>query len=162
MARTTRIVVTGLAELRQKLGPELIAGPLRDCFRRSSDVLLRRARGNAPVYSGKLRASLGQEIHSGKPPKWARVGTDLYYAPFMEHGTGAFGKSTDHWPPGEPLDAWAKGHGFESGWHAARAIGRRGGVRARPFLRPALKHSVADIRRFVERMGAEIRRKFGR
>jgi hypothetical protein len=161
VARVTRVSVTGMEELRRKLTPKMVGEPLRTCFQKATKVLLHRARGGAPVDSGALRASLGREIDGGAVPKWAKVGTDLYYGPFVEHGTGTFGKGTPHWPPGQAMDSWAKARGFDSGWHASQAIGKRGGVRAQPFLRPALKDSVTDIRRFVEQMGAEIRQRFG-
>lgn len=159
---TTRMKVQGLAELRGKLKPELMAGPLRQFFRLSSSAIRKRARANAPVDTGRLRASLKAEVDHSRLPLWAKVGTDVHYGLFQEFGTGAFGKSGEHTPPGEPLDAWAKARGFESGWHAARAIGRRGGVRARPFLRPALKQSMADIKRFVRNLGRDIEARFGR
>lgn len=163
----TRIVVKGVPELIKKLGPQLIAQPLHDFFESASYAVQTRAQRNAPVDTGRLRTSITHEIDRGTPPLWAKIGTNVHYAPYMEYGTGIFAEGPEakggmHWPPGGALEPWAQRHGFESGWQVAYAIGRRGGLRPRRFLRNALKDSTGDIRRFLRDMGNQIQRRFGR
>ena len=170
----TRIKVTGLAELRRKLTPDMVGQPLRVFFEKSTRTMQTRAKQNAPVDTGNLRNHIDQKVDRAKVPQWAWMGVDApegsprwFQARAMEFGTGRRGdpavshKST-HFPPGPALDVWARRHGFESGWQVAKAIAKKGGLDPRRFLRNALKQSMSDIRRFAVEMGNEIQRRFGR
>jgi hypothetical protein len=58
----------------------------------------------------------------------------------MEYGTGKAGDPAvshkgSHFPPSAALNLWARNHGIPSGYLVARAIARRGGLRARRWLR---------------------------
>lgn len=160
MAISVRI--EGLERLLKKASPDILAKPLRNFFERASLAVENRAKEKAPVDTGRLRSSLAHEIDGAAVPLWAKVGTNVTYAPFMEFGTGAFaegpgGGSGGHWPPGAALDVWASRHGFASGFQVARIIGRRGGLRPRRYLRDGLAESVGDIGGFLNRAGSEIR-----
>ena len=72
-------------------------------------------------------------------PLWAKGGSNVKYAPYMEYGTGRLadaeggGGGGRHWPPAQALEGWASRHGFGpgGGFLVARAIGRRGGLKPR-------------------------------
>lgn len=149
MAEVVRI--KGLAELKGKLNIGLIAGPLRTFLTRAAILVQSRARERAPVDTGRLRADIAFEVDGGTPPIWARVGNNVFYAPYVEYGTGTQtdgpGGGGRHWPPAGALSGWAGRHGFGpgGGFIVARAIGRRGGLRPRRYLRDALDAALSGI-----------------
>ena len=162
-----RVEVEGLERVMGKVTLELLAKPLRKFFERATITVQNRARQNAPVDTGRLRSSIGTQVDSGELPTWGEVGTNVFYAPMMEYGTGLFAegpgaKGDRHWPPAGALEVWASRHGFDSGFTVAQIIGRRGGLRPRRYLRNALKDSVNDIRAHVQRMANEIAEQWGK
>lgn len=171
-----QVKIVGLERVMGKLGPGLISEPLRDFFKRAAIAVQGRARENAPVDTGHLRNMIQYEVggRSGNPPLYAKVGllgaapgTPLWFkGRAMEFGTGAQGDpevshKASHWPPGAALGLWARRHGMASGFAVAAGIGKRGGLRARPYLRPALENSLGEIRGFLRRLGEEIRARWG-
>jgi hypothetical protein len=162
VAATIRI--KGFAELRAKLGDRMIAGPTRRFLNRWSLIVLHRARQLAPINRGRLRGSITNELAPDYVPLWARVGTNLPYGRYMEHGTGLLndqGGGSRHWPPGEALNPWARQHGFTGpnpGYAVARAIGLRGGLRPRRYLRGAVEESVPHVPSLLEMMARDIER----
>ncbi len=161
------VTIEGLDEAIAKCSPALIAGPLRAFWERACISVENRARETCVVDTGRLRSSIGHEIDNANVPEWAKVGSSVYYAPFVEYGTGRFatgegGGGGDHWPPGEALDQWASTHGFASGAQVAGIIGRRGGLMPKPFLGPAFENSTEDINRALELLKSEIAAGWGR
>jgi len=152
--------VEGLERVLRKVDPKLLAGPLRRFFDRAGITVRNAAAKRAPVDTGRLRASLAYEVDPAPLPLWAKVGTNVEYAPYMEFGTGVFAEGEGggrHWPPGEALSAWAGKHGFASGFAAAAAIGKRGGLEPRRYLRGGLEESLAAISGLLDRLLAEIK-----
>ncbi len=162
--------VKGLDNLLKKSSPAILREPLKKFFGRAAITVQSKARAGAPVDTGHLRNLIMYEVDSGEMPQFAKVGflgaaegSPLYAkARAMEFGTGSQGDpavshKSSHWPPGAALSVWASRHGFASGWQVAAAIGKRGGLKARPFLRPALKDSLGVIHGFVMQLGADIR-----
>lgn len=98
----------------------------------------------APVDTGRLRSSLTYEVEEVSDGWITRVGSNVSYAPAMEFGTGANadgglpGKPV-HRPPAAALDRWAERHGLPNGYVVARAIGRKGGLKPRRYLRGAIE-----------------------
>lgn len=171
---TRQIVIHGLEDVLKKLGPELVDKPFGDFFKSISITVQSGAREGAPVDTGHLRNAIQYEIDSGKPPLWARVGltnaapgSPLWFkGRAMEHGTakqgdGDVSHKARHWPPGEALQVWARRHGAGSGFQVAAAIGRRGGLKPRKYLRDALKHGMGDIKKFLNDLGNDIARRWG-
>ena len=165
--------IEGLDELLKKASPTILREPLKRFFERSAITVQGKARAGAPVDTGHLRNSIQYEVDKGSSsglPQYAKVGflnaaegSPLYFkARAMEFGTGSQGdpsvshRST-HSPPGPALQVWAERHGFKSGYQVARIIAKRGGLKPRPFLRPALQNSLGEIRGFVRTLGDEIR-----
>jgi HK97 gp10 family phage protein len=154
--------IEGLDRLIRKCEPELIAKPLRGFFNRAAIAIENRAKQNAPVDTGRLRASIGHEIDAAPVPHWAKVGTNVKYAPFMEFGTGLFAegpgaKGGRHWPPGAALGVWAARHGGASGYAVAAAIGKRGGLKPRRYLRNAFRDAQSEIQRWLNELSKDIR-----
>ena len=87
MAGNMKVEIVGLAEVLKKLDPDLYAKPLRRFWERAGIVVQSRAREKSPVDTGRLRASIMYEVDSASPPQYAKVGTDVFYAPFQEFGT---------------------------------------------------------------------------
>jgi hypothetical protein len=79
--------IDGLDELLAKLRPDLYAEPLRKFWGRASITVQSRARELSPVDTGLLRTSILYEVDSAAPPMYAKVGSDVFYAPFQEFGT---------------------------------------------------------------------------
>jgi hypothetical protein len=180
MEDTIQVKVTGYEALLKKLGPGILTGPMGNFFRKSALVVQSSAQQAAPVDTGDLRASINWQVDGTSPPSWARVGifapegSPLWFkARAMEFGTGRMGDpavshKAGHYPPGAALEVWAARHGVEGkggrtpGQTVAWYIGKRGGLRPRPYLRPALTQNLARIRGFVVDMGREIERLWGR
>jgi hypothetical protein len=163
-----KVHIEGLDRVIRKLGPQLIAGPLRKFMDRSVLNIEGRWKQNAKANAdtGKYSNSIGHQVDSAQIPRWAKVGTSLFYAPYDEYGTGLFaegkgGKGGRHWPPGDALSVWAKRHGFESGHQVARIIGMRGGLKPRRSMRKAIKAAMGDIRSYVKQLGSDIKDSFG-
>lgn len=161
--------VEGLQELIAKTDGKVILQPLRDFFTRCAIAAQGRARQNAPSDTGGLRNKILYEVDDKEPPLYSKIGlleasegSPLWYqGRAMEYGTGrmgdpAVGHQAGHWPPGAALETWATRHGFHSGWQVANIIGRRGGLRPHPFLRPALADSMSDIKDFLGKLKDDI------
>jgi len=84
-------------------------------------------------------------------PKQSGFAADIFptapYGLYVEFGT------KPHFPPPDALAAWAHHHGFDSAWPICRAIAKRG-LKARPFLFPALEDAkpgfIAELERICE------------
>lgn len=154
------IHIEGLDRLLRKLGPALVREPLRRFLERGAIVVQGHARERAPVDTGLLRSDIAYELDPADVPSWARIGPNVFYAPYQEYGTGLLAEGPGaaggrHWPPGEALSAWAERHGG-NGFAVAAAIGRRGGLRPKRFLRGGLQDSLAEIRTLLGRLGRDL------
>lgn len=170
---------------------QILNRPLRNFHERADLAIENRAKADAPVDQGRLRASLTHRIDGSVPPRYSEVGSNVFYARAQEYGTGT--QSDDpqsshqrHFPPGPALGLWAVRHGFagvttrklgrlrrqdeaaaqaiqdRAGWFVAKLIAFRGGLKPRRFLRNAFQASLSDIRGFVHQLGAEIAAEWGK
>lgn len=152
--------IEGLQELAQRMGPEALQGPLHEFWEKCGLAIQARAKPKAPVDTGRLRSSIAYDIDSRATPLWVRVGPNVNYGAFMEYGTGrlcdpSVKHSNWHYPTGPQLERWASRH-HSDGWTIAAAIRRAGGLKPRPYMRPALEKSIQDIKRFLRELGAAI------
>lgn len=160
------VTIKGLDDVLRKLGPDLIAKPLENFFNRAAIKVQGVARERTPVDTGGLRNKIMYEV----TPDTARVGflnasegSELFaQARAMEYGTGTAGDpevshTAGHFPPPAKLEVWASRHGFASGFIVARAIARRGGLKARRMLRGGLDDSLGAIQGFAKQLGDEIK-----
>lgn len=93
------------------------------------------AKVKAPSDDGHLRASITHELDDSKLQ--AEVGTGLYYAPYVEHGTGVFA---------------ADGNGRKTPWSYEDEEGNwhtTAGQRPQPFLQPSFDANKKAIKKDV-------------
>ncbi len=62
---------------------DLVKPPLDEGIKRVTQFLDREIKMATPVQTGRLRASITSEIYAD----FGRVGTNVFYAPFVEFGT---------------------------------------------------------------------------
>lgn len=135
-----------------------------------------KAKGRAPVDTGRLRSAIFPNFTEGKLVAEVRARTR--YAAFVEFGTGPLGASTNaqtlppgyvhgprYFPPPKALERWAERHGVFAGPFArknlkaqggllvAKKIFYQGGTEAKPFLGPAFEE---ESRPLVEKMQAAL------
>lgn len=128
---------------------------------RSATLLVERsAKLNAPVDSGRLKNSITSSILTrsgllGSVVVSGVVGSNVFYAPMMELGTGTFVGRPPHRVPSSALNVWARRHGFPNGFLVARAIMRRGGLEPRNYFQRAFESNKARI---VELLGQAVER----
>jgi phage gpG-like protein len=155
---TTQIL--GLDRLKRKLSGEFMQKPMRKFFTSAAIAVQSGAKERAPVDTGRMRSSLTYEIDPAAMPAWAKVGTNVSYAPFMEWGTGSLSESpasTSGWhaPTGAALAVWARRHGTD-GYIVAAAIAKRGGLKPRRFLRGSFEANKDNIKRMLRTAGREV------
>ena len=144
-----------VAKQLKDVGDALTGSPMEQAMRNAALVVAGAAKELAPVDTGRLRASITPAVAREANEVIGVVGSNVEYAPYMEFGTGPAGDpavphKASHWPPAAALDVWASRHGMPSGAVVARAIGRRGGLRARRYLRDAFDQNEARVRQILE------------
>ena len=154
--------ILGLDSLTRKLTRQFMQQPMRRFFTRAAIAVQSGAKERAPVDTGRLRSSLTYEIDPAALPTWAKVGTNVSYAPFMEYGTGLQtdgegGTGRPHFPPRNALNLWARRHNLPSGAVVSAGIGMRGGLRPRRYLRGSFEANRDNIRAYLKQAGSEIR-----
>ena len=86
-AAAIRVEVRGLKEVQQKmeqLAKDVGGTPMRDAMRTATLVVERSAKINAPVDTGRLRASIVPEVRTMTGTVQGIVGSNAVYAPFQE------------------------------------------------------------------------------
>ena len=132
--------IKGLKEAQRKMDQtarDLSGTPTVEAMRDATLVVVRAARQNAPVDTGRLRASIMPEVVQRDKVVMGIVGSPVVYAPYMELGT------RPHWPPLKALEVWARRHGTVA-FVIARAIAKKG-TRARKFLWNAVQDNRNKI-----------------
>lgn len=168
MASVT-LEVQGLEELQRALrrAPQMAQSELAISMERATYRLLTEAQRRTPVDTGRLRSSLTKAVYRGADVIEGTVGTRVFYALYIEYGTGIYGegpgaKGRRYFPPPGALEVWARRHGFESGYEVARAIWLRGGTEPRRFLRGALEHAQSWIEREFSQAVERVLKRLGR
>ena len=146
--------IKGLREAQRKMDQvarDLDGPPMVEAMRDATLVVTRSARQNAPVDTGRLRASIVPQVVQHSQIVRGIVGSNVAYAPYMELGT------RPHWPPLSALVMWARRHGLTA-FLVARAIARHG-IKARRFLQRALMDNRNKIGEIFSRTVGHIVRK---
>jgi hypothetical protein len=105
-----------------------------------------------PVNNGQTRASMTWHTKDAGSDVITEMGSPLKTAPYMEFGTGTQsdgpgGTRRPHYPPPDALRVWCQRHGMAGmEFVVARAIGRRGGLKPRKFLRNATEQSLGRVK----------------
>jgi len=151
MPADVQIEVTGWEETQEKMEQmvqDLEGPPFLEAMKRATMIVHRDAKINAPVDTGRLRASILPEVRAHGPVVQGVVGSNVLYAPFQELGTRPF------WPRKGALDVWARRHGVDV-FLIERAIAMRG-IKAKRYLQRALednRQKIVDlIGKFVGRI----------
>lgn len=159
--------IIGLGKLIRRLeNPDWVARPMGALLDRWRFSVERGAKGNIKrgpggwLWKGGTRRSLTSERDQAAFPQWAKVGSNLQTARWGEYGTGLLSEDPQsshrrHWPPAAALEPWAKAHGT-TGFAVARAIGLRGGLAPRRFLRNAAEASEKRIPGWLATAAKEI------
>ncbi len=97
-----------------------------------------------PVDTGHLRRSITTDV----TPFVGRVGSNVPYAPVVEYGR----RPGAPMPPSGALDGWARRKGISaSAIFAIRLRIARRGIKARPYLVPALERNRVAINQEFDR-----------
>lgn len=97
----------------------------------------RDAKKNAPVDTGRLRASIMPGVQIRNETVEGVVGSNVVYAPIMEYGHKPF------WPNISGLEVWARRHGTTA-YAVAKAIAKRG-IKPRLYLQKAVESNAKLI-----------------
>ena len=152
---SVNVRIEGLDKLARKANRNhLLGGPLKRFFTSSAIAVQRNAKKRVPVDTGRLRRSITYEVDAAGIPLWAKVGSNVEYAPYQEFGTSA------HFPPPAAMETWARRHGLPNGFVAARAIAAHG-VPEKRYMRGGLEDSVPEIRRHLVTAAGAIEEKWG-
>lgn len=131
-------------KLRQ-LESDLRGDPLKQGFVRAATMFMRDARKNAPVDTGRLRASIVVDLRSRDGEGFDVItGTNVEYAMHQEFGTKPF------WPPPGALSRWAKRHGTTD-FLVRRSIARHG-IRAKRYFQRAFDARKEEVKAYCERV----------
>ena len=132
--------VRGLKETQQRMERivrDLRGTPFQDGMRDATLVVTREAKINAPVDTGRLRASITPEIRPHGNTVEGVVGSNVSYSAFVELGT------RPHWVPWGALAAWASRHGISE--YAVRLAIARRGTKAIKYLERAVTEHIPEI-----------------
>lgn len=138
------VQVKGLESLKI-LDPVKARKAIERGMKRSVLVGERQVKLETPVDTGRLRASVTNDVRQQGNDIVGVLGSNVHYAPSMEYGTGTQSDGTGgggvHFPPAGALEEWAQRHGFGKGggFLVARAIGSRGGLKPRRMFRKVLE-----------------------
>lgn len=94
----------------------------------------REAKEKAPVASGDLRRSIESKVMGNE----GEVGTSLFYAPYVEYGTGIFSSQGD----GRKDVPWFY-QDVKGNWHSTC------GMKPRPFLIPSYENNRGNIKQII-------------
>ncbi len=160
------VEIRGLDELRRRLDPALIGQALERALERSALVMQSEAKRQitqmGAVDTGRLRASITHRLEGEGQGRFAVVGTNVFYAPYVHEG-----RKPGKMPPPRALLEWVHRHKL-AGTYSPQSRRRRGsayqqywedlevafmiarkimwrGIKARPFLRQALEASRPRI-----------------
>ena len=135
--------IQGLIETQkemERIVRDLRGDPFLMGMRDATLLVLRDAIINAPVDTGRLRASITPEVRWEGNKAIGVVGSNLLYAPFVELGT------RPHFVPGKYIGEWANHKGFFEGM---TSVSRNWGIfvsgKAQPFLEPAFLDNEEKI-----------------
>lgn len=136
-----------LEQAAQALSPEGMIPPMRS----ATLLVTRDAKKNAPVNTGRLRASITPEVKQHMWTVQGVVGSNVKYAPFVEFGT------RPHYPPLAPILFWVRRKFRLKGdalFAVARGVQRkigRSGTKAVRYLQRAFEDNKEKIVRIFEK-----------
>lgn len=133
----------------------LIGPPMSRALAKAGLVVESDAKRNAPVDTGRLRASITNRVDTAPLAKYVEIGTNVSYARWVHNG-----RRPGSMPPARALFTWSRRHGNINPYVLARVIQQRG-IRPRPFLTEGLIKNVSRIVGFFRTAGQEIEQAWG-
>ena len=128
------IELEGLDEVLNSLGKLADTTNLEGALGKACAIVEASAKKKAPKDSGDLRRSITSKVENNE----GVVYTPLFYAPYVEYGTGLFAES------GGRTDVPWNYQDDEGNWHSTS------GMKPQPFMRPALYENKEEILRIIK------------
>lgn len=128
------IELEGLDEVLNSLGKLADTANLEGALGKACAIVEAEAKKKAPKGSGDLRRSITSKVENNE----GIVFTPLFYAPYVEYGTGLFAESG-----GRTDVPWCY-QDDEGEWHSTS------GMKPHPYMRPALYENREEILRIIK------------
>ena len=128
------IELEGLDEVLNSLEKLADTTNLEDALGKACAIVEASAKKKAPKDSGDLRRSITSKVENNE----GIVFTPLFYAPYVEYGTGLFAES------GGRTDVPWNYQDDKGNWHSTS------GMKPQPFMRPALYENREEILRILK------------
>ena len=133
------IELQGADELITKLEKFANAENIESAIKQSCLLVERHAKEKAPKGNGELRRSITSKVETSEENIEGVVYTPLFYAPYVEYGTGLFAEGGN----GRKDVPWS--YQDEKGeWHSTS------GMEPQPYLRPALNENRDKILELIK------------
>ena len=114
---------------------------LLDCSEEAMEaaclIVEAQAKALAPVSSGELRDKIDHTVKKENGKIFGKVGSPMFYAPYVEYGTGEFAEN---------------GAGRKGGWNYQDSSGEwffTWGNEPQPFLRPAFRKTHKQVEQVI-------------
>lgn len=128
------IELEGLDEVLNSLGELADTANLEGALGKACAIVEAEAKKKAPKGSGDLRRSIASKVENNE----GVVYTSLFYAPYVEYGTGLFAEN------GGRTDVPWHYKDDEGEWHSTS------GMKPHPYMRPALYENREEILRIIK------------
>lgn len=92
---TINITVAGDDDVIKHFDPAMLGAPFRKMLTKSGITVVNHAKPRTPVRTGRLRASETSDVDPRPIPIWAKAGSNVVYAPFVENRFGMFARALD-------------------------------------------------------------------
>ena len=128
------IELEGLDEVLNSLGKLADTTNLEGALGKACAIVEASAKKKAPKDSGNLRRSITSKVENNE----GVIFTPLFYAPYVEYGTGLFAESDGR------TDVPWNYQDDKGNWHSTS------GMKPQPFMRPALYENREEILRILK------------
>jgi hypothetical protein len=147
--------IEGLEKLQAGVAaaPATLASEVRTAMMAGSLLVEGTARSLAPKDTGRLAGSITHAISGGGANLSSKIGPSVAWGIVIEKGRRP-GRPA---PPIAALRPWARRHGIPESalFVVARSIGRKG-IKARPYMVPALDQNRGRIIALFEKTGLRV------
>ena len=133
------VKIEGIDEVLEAISAIGDTEKLADAMRKAVLVVERSAKQKAPKGTGDLSRSITSKVNVNGDQVEGIIFTPLYYAPYVEYGTGLFAEGGN----GRKDVPWHY-QDDEGEWHSTS------GMKPQPFMRPALNENREQIKRILE------------
>lgn len=131
------IRIDGMEEVLESLESLVDVSKLGIGIGRACALVERAAKEKAPKGTGELRRSITSKVETNGNDVVGIVFTPLYYAPYVEFGTGLFAEEG-----GRKDVPWCY-QDDKGEWHSTS------GMKPQPYMRPALNENREQIKRII-------------